>query len=68
MTFENSNVERGYSFDQTWGLFTLGIGVPAIVSSIPLYPSGNTAAINYDELADAIAKRLKEDDQRSEDG
>jgi hypothetical protein len=38
LSFEDPNAESGYTFNQTWGLFSLGVGVPLIVSAIPLYP------------------------------
>ena len=54
VTFENFTEEGEYSTNQTWGLFSLGVGVPAIISSIAFLNSGS------DTKLDKIAKLLEE--------
>jgi len=65
MTFENSQAESGYSFYLASGLFCLGVGVPLVVSAIPLTP---TETIDYDKLAAAIVMKFREARQQLEDG
>ena len=56
-TFEDSSLEKTYSMNQTWGLFLLGVGIPAIISSIAFLNSGTDAKL--DELA-KLVKDLNE--------
>jgi hypothetical protein len=57
MTFEDSNLERAYSHNQTFGLFFLGIGVPLIVSSVAFLDSGLESKV--DELT-KLTKEISE--------
>ena len=57
VTLEDSAVEKTYLMNQTSGLFALGVGVPAIISSIAFLNSGSDAKL--DELM-RLVKELKE--------
>ena len=36
ITYDDPATEKSYSESQTWGLFSIGVGVPSIISSFPL--------------------------------
>jgi len=57
-TLEDSNVEKSYSMNQTWGLFAFGVGTPAIISSIAFLNSGSDAKV------DELTKQVKELDEK----
>lgn len=52
VTLENSAMEKEYSSNQTWGLFALGVGVPAIISSIAFLNAGSD--VKQEELTKLV--------------
>jgi len=61
MTFEDSNLERGYAQNQTYGLFFLGVGMPQIVSSFAYLGSGlDSKMAGLESKIDELTKFTKE--------
>jgi hypothetical protein len=59
ITYDDSATEKAYSDKQTWGLFSLGVGVPSIISSFPLYQHGKKSdrATDIDRSSERSTKK-----------
>jgi hypothetical protein len=67
MTYGDAGLQGKDVAYQTFGLFGLGVGVPALISSITLIPDKNKEAADREKLAESIAKKLREDEEQWED-
>lgn len=59
ITYDDPATEKAYSDKQTWGLFSLGVGVPSIISSFPLYQHGKKSdrATDIDRSSERSTKK-----------